>query len=67
VKLNVLNKKKIKELVLRARKAQLIWKNSSFLVRKKLKNIIPTYFVEHQDDIVPVFVRDSGKLNFVLA
>lgn len=51
----------VHEAVARAREAQKEWKNTSFDERRRVISTIARYIVEHQEDIVRVACRDSGK------
>jgi len=45
----------------KARKAQQQWSTSSFEQRRHVLRIMMKFILEHQDDIVRLCVRDSGK------
>ena len=51
----------VKSAVSSARKAQMIWKNSSFSQRRLLMRTILRYVTENQVNCARVAVRDSGK------
>ncbi|KAK9478518.1 Aldehyde/histidinol dehydrogenase [Lipomyces japonicus] len=44
-----------------ASKAQRSWKNTTFEKRKRVLRTLLKYFKEHQDEVVRVACRDSGK------
>ncbi|CAE7536842.1 ALDH22A1 [Symbiodinium necroappetens] len=51
----------MKERVLKARKAQQLWKSSSFARRRYLLRTIQQFVLENMDTICTVACRDSGK------
>jgi acyl-CoA reductase-like NAD-dependent aldehyde dehydrogenase len=51
----------VKAVVDRARKAQAIWKKSSFSTRKEFLRVMLRYITENQENCARVAVRESGK------
>eukprot|EP00931_Biecheleriopsis_adriatica_P032462 TRINITY_DN18941_c0_g1_i1.p1 TRINITY_DN18941_c0_g1~~TRINITY_DN18941_c0_g1_i1.p1 ORF type:complete len:641 (-),score=136.65 TRINITY_DN18941_c0_g1_i1:141-2015(-) len=53
--------KELAEMVQRARRAQQVWKNSSFAQRRQLLRILQRFVLENMETICTVACRDSGK------
>ncbi|KAG5178770.1 Aldehyde/histidinol dehydrogenase [Tribonema minus] len=51
----------VNEVVAKAAAAQVEWAKTSFKERKRVLQTMQEYFLAHQDDIVRVACRDSGK------
>jgi acyl-CoA reductase-like NAD-dependent aldehyde dehydrogenase len=51
----------VKAVVDRARKAQAVWKKTSFATRKEFLRIMLRYITENQENCARVAVRESGK------
>ncbi|KAG7662837.1 MSC7 [[Candida] subhashii] len=45
----------------KAKKAQKEWKNSSFILRRKLLRTLTNFILENQENIARIACRDSGK------
>eukprot|EP00122_Pirum_gemmata_P011201 Pgem_evm1s10368 len=58
---DAMTKEQVDDCVARAAKAQKEWAKTSMATRIKVMKMILKYFVENQEDIVRVSVRDSGK------
>ncbi|MDX1506468.1 MAG: aldehyde dehydrogenase family protein, partial [Spongiibacter sp.] len=52
---------KVAEVVARARKAQLEWRQSTFAQRREVLGNMLDYILAHSDDICEMIVRDAGK------
>lgn len=57
----MMKKEQVEEIVLKAKKAQVKWSESTFEERRAVMRAILDYFVENSRDISRVAVRDSGK------
>ena len=51
----------VRAAIARAKAAAAVWKASPFAQRRALMRTLLRYTVDHQDDIVRVACRDSGK------
>ena len=51
----------VRAKIARAREAQKVWAESSFMTRRLLLKTIARFVLENQDDICRVSARDSGK------
>ncbi|KAF7145078.1 hypothetical protein RHSIM_Rhsim04G0235300 [Rhododendron simsii] len=51
----------VKERVAQARKAQIVWAESSFKQRRQFLRILLKYIIEHQELICEISSRDTGK------
>ncbi len=57
----VVTPEEVRERIARARAAQRAWKESTFAQRRHVLRIFLKFILEHQDDIVRLCCRDSGK------
>lgn len=59
--IDAMGEKQVKDIVLKARNAQKVWKKSSFATRRLLMRTMQRYITENQDNCARVAVRESGK------
>ncbi|KAK6464711.1 meiotic sister-chromatid recombination aldehyde dehydrogenase [Scheffersomyces coipomensis] len=55
------SKEEMNQQVLKAKKAQQLWKKSPFTLRRKFLKTLSRYILENQEDIARIACRDSGK------
>jgi acyl-CoA reductase-like NAD-dependent aldehyde dehydrogenase len=60
-KVPIVTPEEVQNRVNKAREAQKLWSTSTFEQRRHVLRIMMKFIIEHQDDIVRLAVRDSGK------
>ncbi|KAK6202731.1 meiotic sister-chromatid recombination aldehyde dehydrogenase [Scheffersomyces amazonensis] len=58
---SVTSKEEMNQQIINGKRAQLQWKNSSFILRRKVLKTLSRYIIENQEDIARIACRDSGK------
>jgi acyl-CoA reductase-like NAD-dependent aldehyde dehydrogenase len=51
----------VNAIAARARKAQAVWAQTSFVERRRVLSTMLQYIVDHMEEIARVCSRDSGK------